>query len=100
MKMETLNAATRQGPPGATGNWEKQATESPLETSEGVRACQHLVFRSVASTTVRKLISVVLSLHVYHNVLGWSQKTDMPPHPQPVQSLILESWTSEIRSSK
>lgn len=61
---------------------------------------QHLVFRIVASRSVRELISVVLSHHVYRNALRQPPKAGMLPCPQSVQSLILDPRTSEIRSSK
>ena len=92
-----VNAATSQGLPGATGSWQRQATEPLQEPSASL---QHFVFRIVASRSVRELISVVLSHHVYRNVLWQPPKAGMLPCPQSVQSLILDPRTSEIRSSK
>ena len=52
--------------------------DAPLEPLEGARPYQHLDFRLPASRTVRKLISIVLSLPICNSLLQQAEETNTP----------------------
>lgn len=65
-----LQANKCQEMPGANRSEQEASKNSPLKPSEGARAFKQLDFRLLDSETMREYISVVLSHHIYGNLLG------------------------------
>lgn len=61
MRTMHLKAKAGQELPPATSSFERLGTHSPPEPLEGTYPYQHLDFRILASRTMRKQISIVLS---------------------------------------